>query len=59
VALSLTVTPSGQPADVKVARTTLNSAAVEECITGLVARWVLPQPSQAIAFSYTYDFKPE
>lgn len=59
VALSLTVLPSGQAQDVKVSRTTLNAPAVEECIVGLVSKWTLPAPSSAIAFSYTYDFKPE
>jgi hypothetical protein len=59
VALSMTVLPSGQAQDVKVSRTTLAAPAVEECIVGLVSRWTLPAPAQPIAFSFTYDFKPE
>ena len=56
VKLALTVMPSGQAKDVRVAETTLSSKPVEDCVVALVQKWTLPAPDRPIQFLYTYEF---
>ncbi len=59
VTVALVVPPSGKPENVRIADSTLKSEAVEDCIVALVGRWLLPQPSETIDFSFSYNFQPE
>jgi outer membrane biosynthesis protein TonB len=59
VTVAMDVLPSGRAENVRVADSTLKSAEVEGCVTALVSRWILPQPAQRMAFTFSYDFKPE
>ena len=56
VKLALTVLPSGQAQNVRVAETTLNSKAVEDCVVAMVQKWPLPAPAQPLDFLFTYEF---
>jgi TonB family protein len=59
VTVQLDVLPAGRAENVHVAGSSLGSKEVEACVVALVSRWVLPQPPRRMAFSYSYEFRPE
>jgi TonB family protein len=56
VKLALTVLPSGQPDNVRVAESSLGSKTVEDCVVALVQKWSLPPPALPLDFVFTYEF---
>jgi TonB family protein len=56
VKLALTVLPSGQPDNVRVAESSLGSKTVEDCVVALVQKWSLPPPAQPLDFVFIYEF---
>jgi hypothetical protein len=58
VTVALVVQPTGKGEKVHVARTSLRSAAVEDCIVKMVKGWVLPPPQKPLDFMFAYEFKP-
>ena len=59
VAVSMDVTPHGRAENVRVSDSTLKSEAVERCVVELVSRWALPRPAERMAFTFSYEFRPE
>jgi TonB family protein len=59
VALTMEVTPAGRAENVRVGESTLGSQAVERCVVDLVSRWALPRPAERMAFTFSYEFRPE
>lgn len=56
VKLALTVLPSGQPENVRVAESSLGSKTVDDCVVALVQKWSLPAPAQPLDFIFVYEF---
>lgn len=59
VTVQMDVTTSGKAEGVHAADDTLGSKEVQACVLGMVSRWSLPHPPKKMAYSYSYDFKPE
>jgi TonB family protein len=45
ITVGLTVTPSGKPTDVRVLKSSMNNASVEQCVVRDVASWNFPEVS--------------
>ena len=59
VKLALTVLPSGQPENVRVADSSLGSKTVDDCVVAMVQKWSLPAPAQPLDFVFIYEFSNE
>lgn len=59
VAVTMNVTPHGRAENVRVSESTLKSEAVERCVVDLVSHWALPRPAEKMAFTFSYEFRPE
>jgi TonB family protein len=59
VTVEMNVSPAGKAQNLRIAGSSLGSKEVEDCVVAMVSRWILPQPPRTMAFSYSYDFKPE
>ena len=59
VTVTLDVLPSGRAENVRLAESTLRSEPVETCVLALVSRWSLPRPAEPMAFTFSYQFRPQ
>ena len=59
VTVAMSITPNGQPTKVHIAKTTLRSKEVENCVVETIQGWELPPPGDVCEFSFTYEFEPE
>lgn len=53
ITLGMTIQPSGQPSGVKVLKTSLSNAPIQECVTKTVAGWSFPELSQPVPYMRT------
>ncbi len=53
VTVQLDVSPSGQPSDVKVLKSTLNNPGIEGCVVKTVSGWSFPEGNATIPYTRT------
>lgn len=56
VVVAFTIGSEGRVTNSEVSSTTLTDSGVPECITGAVARWMFPKPSDGASVQVTYPF---
>ena len=57
ITLNVTVMPSGKAGEIKVARASIDSPKLTECVIGKVREIVFPEGPQPFPTSYTYAFE--
>ena len=57
VTVGLVITRSGQPTNVRVLETSLQSELLNECVTGRVSKWDFTTLPKDLEYSYTYQFE--
>ena len=57
VTIEFVIQTDGKPKNVKVAKSTINSKPVEECVVGKVEQIAFPEVPKDLPWSYTYAFE--